>query len=61
MEKLSFRQVDTFIDFEATLQKNVIAECNEALRVELSGNNTVEYVSLEPDFSKEVVEKIKKI
>ena len=60
LEKLSFRQVDTFIDFEATLQKNVIAECNEALRVELSGNNTVEYVSLEPDFSKEVVEKIKK-
>ena len=60
LEKLSFRQVDTFIDFEKTLQKNVIAECNEALRVALSGNNTVEYVSLEPDFSKEVVEKIKK-
>lgn len=60
LEKLSFRQVDTFIDFEATLQKNVIAECNEALRVALSENNTVEYVSLEPDFSKEVVEKIKK-
>ena len=60
LEKLSFRQVDTFIDFEETLQKNVIAECNEALRVALSGNNTVEYVSLEPDFSKEVVEKIKK-
>lgn len=60
LEKLSFRQVDTFIDFEANLQKNVVAECNEALRVALSGNNTVEYVSLEPDFSKEVVEKIKK-
>lgn len=60
LEKLSFRQVDAFVDFEATLQKNVIAECNEALRVALSGNNTVEYVSLEPDFSKELVEKIKK-
>ena len=60
LEKLSFRQVDTFIDFEANLQKNVVAECNEALRVALSGNNTVKYVSLEPDFSKEVVEKIKK-
>mgnify|MGYP004510309703 CR=1 FL=1 len=59
LEKLSFRQVDAFIDFEETLQKNVIAECNEALRVVLSGNNTVEYVSLEPDFSKELVEKIK--
>lgn len=60
LEKLSFRQVDAFVDFEATLQKNVIAECNEALRVALSGSNTVEYVSLEPDFSKELVEKIKK-
>ena len=60
LEKLSFRQVDAFVDFEATLQKNVIAECNEALRVALSGNNTVEYVSLEPDFSKELVEEIKK-
>lgn len=60
LEKLSFRQVDAFVDFEETLQKKVIAECNKALRVALSGNNTVEYVSLEPDFSKELVEKIKK-
>lgn len=59
LEKLSFRQVDTFIDFQEELQKNVVAECNEALRVALSGNNTVNYVSLEPDFSKELVEKIK--
>ena len=33
-------------------KKKVIAECNEALRVALSGNNTVEYVSLEPGFFK---------
>ncbi len=59
LEKLSFRQVDTFVDFETNLQKNVVAECNEALRVVLSDNNTVEYILLEPDFSKEVVEKIK--
>ena len=31
LEKLSFRQVDAFIDFETALQKNLIAECNEAL------------------------------
>lgn len=60
LEKLSFRQVDTFVDFETDLQKNVIAECNEALRVALSDNNTIEFVSLEPDFSKELIEKIKK-
>lgn len=59
LEKLSYQQVDAFINFEKDLQKKVIAECNEALKVALSGNNTIEYVSLEPDFSKEVVEKIK--
>lgn len=59
LEKLSFRQVDTFVDFESDLQKNVLAECNEALKVALSDNNTIEYVTLEPDFSKELIEKIK--
>lgn len=59
LEKLSYRQVDTFIDFEKELQKNVIADCNEALKVALSGNNSIEYVALEPDFSREVVEQIK--
>lgn len=59
LEKLSFRQVDVFIDFEEMLQKKVIDECNKALRVVLSGNHTVDYVYLEPDFSKELVEKIK--
>lgn len=59
LEKLSYRQVDTFTNFENELQKKVIAECNEALKVALSGNNSIEYVSLEPDFSMEVVEKIK--
>lgn len=59
LEKLSFRQVDIFIDFEEDLQKKVITECNEALKVALSENNTVEFITLEPDFSKEIVDKIK--
>ena len=59
LEKLSYRQVDTFVDFEAGLQKNVVAECNAALKVALSGNNSVEFVTLEPDFTKDVVDKIK--
>lgn len=59
LEKLSYRQVDKFTNFERDLQKKVIAECNEALKVALSGNNIIEYISLEPDFSREVVEKIK--
>lgn len=59
LEKLSFRQVDILIEFEDDLQKKVVSECNEALKVALSDSNTIEYVSLEPDFSKELVDKIK--
>lgn len=59
LEKLSFRQVDILIEFEEDLQKKVVSECNEALKVALSDSNTIEYASLEPDFSKELVDKIK--
>lgn len=59
LEKLSFRQVDILIEFEDDLQKKVVSECNEALKIALGDSNTVKYVSLEPDFSKELVDKIK--
>lgn len=59
LEKLSFKQVNILIEFEDDLQKKVVSECNEALKVALSDSNTIEYVSLEPDFSKELVDKIK--
>ena len=59
LEKASFRKVDTFIEFQDRLQKNVIAECNEALKVVLSEKNTIEFTSLEPDFTHEIVEEIK--
>lgn len=59
LEKLSFQQIDIFTEFETDLQKKVIAECNEVLRVALSGKNTVKYVSLRPDFTQAVVENIK--
>jgi len=59
LERLSFQQIDKFTEFESQLQKNVVAECDTALKVALSDKKTVEFVSLEPDFSKEMVEKIK--
>lgn len=59
LEKASFRKVDKFIEFQDRLQKNVVAECDEALKVALSGKNTIEFTTLEPDFTPEIVEKIK--
>lgn len=59
LEKASFRKVDSFVEFQDRLQKNVVAECNEALKVALSDKNTIEFTALEPDFTPEVVEEIK--
>lgn len=60
LEKASFRKVDSFVEFQDRLQKNVVAECNEALRVALSDKSTIEFITLEPDFTSEVVEDIKR-
>lgn len=59
LEKKSFRKVDRFIEFQDKLQKNVVAECNEALKVALSDKTTIEFTTLEPDFTQEMVEGIK--
>lgn len=59
LEKASFRKVDAFIEFQDRLQKEVVAECNKELKVALSDKNTIEYTSLEPDFTPEIVEEIK--
>lgn len=58
LEKLSFRQVDKFVEFEEELQKKVVAECNKAL-IALSDKSAIEFVTLEPDFSEEVIDEIK--
>ena len=59
LEKLSFRQIDILTKFEDNLQKKIVAECNEAL-VTLSNENSLEFITLKPDFSKEIVDNIKK-
>ena len=59
LEKASFRKVDSFVKFQDRLQKNVVAECNDALKVALSDKSNIEFTTLEPDFTEAVVEDIK--
>lgn len=59
LEKASFRKVDSFVKFQDRLQKNVVTECNDALKVALSDKSTIEFTTLEPDFTEAVVEDIK--
>lgn len=59
LEKLSFRQIDKFHAFQKTLQTRVLKECNEKLKVEIE-NDVIDFVIIQPDFTKEMVDKIKK-
>lgn len=58
LEKISFRKIDIFTKFEAELQKNIVAECDEAL-VALSDKSVIKYSTLKPDLTKESFNKIK--
>lgn len=58
LEKLTFHYIEIFDEFEDNLQKKMIAECNEKL-VTLSNQNMLPFITLEPDFSEEIVQKIK--
>lgn len=59
LEKISFRQIEKFKQFQKEIQEELIAQCNERLKVVLKDKNAVSYVSLEPDFPKDFVEKLK--
>lgn len=58
LEKISFRKVDIFTQFEGDLQKNIVAECDEAL-IAFSDKGTINYTTIKPDLTQETIEKIK--
>lgn len=58
LEKISFRKIDIFTQFETELQKNIVAECDRAL-VALSDKSVIKYSTLKPDLTKESFQKIK--
>ncbi len=58
LEKISFHKVDIFTQFERDLQKNIVAECDEAL-IAFSDKGTINYTTIKPDLTKEAIEKIK--
>ena len=58
LEKISFRQIKIFHDFQISLQEKVVKECDDKLKVTL-GNGIVDFDIIKPDFTKEMVDKIK--
>lgn len=58
LEKISFRKIKTFIDFQNELQKNVVAECDGVL-IALSDKSAIKYTTLKPDLTHEMIEEIK--
>lgn len=58
LEKISFRQIDKFHEFQKQLQVKVVDECNEKLQVTVN-DSVIKFDILKPDFTKEMVDKIK--
>ena len=58
LEKISFRKIDIFKQYEEKLQKNIVAECDQAL-IALSDKSAIKYTTIKPDLTKESFEKIK--
>lgn len=59
LEKIAFNKIDGVKIFQEELQKNMVAEFNTAL-IDLSNKNAIRYTSLEPDFTTETFEQIKR-
>lgn len=59
LEKITFKKIDESKSFQEMMQKNIVAECNQAL-ITLSNEQSINYTSLEPDFTPETFEEMKK-
>lgn len=58
LEKLSFRQVDIFRNYQNKLKNELLSDCDKELRVALSGG-LVSFASLAPNFTPKSLEKAK--
>ena len=58
LEKISFRKIKIFTEFETSLKEDVIKECDEAL-TKLNSGKSIEYCTIKPDLTEEDFQKIK--
>ena len=58
LEKISFRKIRIFTDYDTKLQKEIVAECDRSL-IEFSANAGINYTVIKPDLTPEVVKKIR--
>ncbi len=58
LEKLSFRQVDIFRDYQKRLKNELLQECNQELRV-IMQSGSLSLASLQPDFTPASLARVK--
>ena len=58
LEKISFRKIDVFKEFEKQLQKNIVAECDESL-ISLGDKSKIPSSTIKPNLTPEVFEELK--
>lgn len=59
LEQLTFRKVAKFEKLQAEITKNIVVECDKAL-VAFSQKDDLNYTSLKPDITPELLDKVKK-
>ena len=58
LEKITFRKISSFKQFEGEITKKIVAECDEAL-IAFSKKGDLNYTALKPDITPEFLEKMK--
>lgn len=58
LEKVTFRKINKLTEFEARIQTEIVAVCDEAL-IAFSKKDELNYTSLKPDLTPETIQKIK--
>lgn len=58
LEKLSFEKIEKFQNFTKTIQEQIVEEFDKEL-IQLSDKSSISFISLKPDFTEDMLKKIK--
>lgn len=59
LEKIAYKKIDFFVEYEKELEKEIVKKCDDVLKIVLSEQNMIQFTSLEPDLTPELIEQIK--
>lgn len=58
LEKITFRHIDKFVDYQKQLEKDIVKQCDDEL-VSISKKSDIPFTILQPNLTPEIIEEIK--